>query len=285
MSSRKRSERAHRFHPRNALARWLRQHPYTGRYLRTGAIGLFLLGSMVAFAIVLIGQPAPSTSTASQTPDQSFGNTTTQPGNSTPHPSWVGIKSTQSSDIIAAARATTTFQTVLASQTPLGNALRTGTLGTPVLVRAYRPTPGMLDTWVIPVLRGSDAQVVALLDFAYDKAQKRVRATSFAGPFAPGDPAYGQPFPRLTMQEALNQMQSKRHISAMASAQPQLIYFPIDLDKTTGPNATIHWTGGGQFADAAIWLIPGSDAKDYLAGNDGQVYTADQLPLSPLAGS
>ncbi len=285
MSSRKRSDRAHQFQPRNALARWLRQHPNAGRYLRTGAIGLFLLGTMVAFAIVLIGQPAPSTTNTGQTPGQGSGSTNTQPGNSTPHPSWVGVKSTQSSDIIAAARATTTFQTVLTSQTTLGNALRTGTLGTPVLVHAYRPSPGMLDTWVIPVLQGSDAQVVALLDFAYDKAQQRLHATSFSGPFAPGDPAYGQPFPRLTAQEALSQAQIKRHISEMAGAQPQLIYFPIDLDKTTGPHATVHWTGGGQFADSAIWLIRGSDSKDYLVGNDAQVYTPDQLPLSPQAGS
>src|SRR5258706_7773569 len=41
-------------------------------------------------------------------------------------------------------------QNVFPSQTPLSTALRTGTLGTPVLVHAYRPTPGMLDAWVIP---------------------------------------------------------------------------------------------------------------------------------------
>lgn len=266
-----------------ALVRWLRQHPKAGPYLRTGAIAVFLAGSMVAFAIVLIGQSTTSSASVTQTPIQGVANSTTEPGNATPNPRWVSVKSTQSDDIIAAARATTTFQNVLAAHTSLGNALRTGTLGTPTLVHAYRPVPGMLDTWVIPVRQGANGQVVALLDFAYDTATKSMHATSFAGPFAPGDPLYGQPFPRMTMQNALSQAQNKRQVSEMAGAQPQLIYFPIDLDKTTGPHATVHWTAGGQFADTAIWLVHGSDAKDYFVGNDGQVYTPDQLPLSPQA--
>lgn len=284
MSSRKRSERMRQSRPTNAIASWLRQHPDAGRYLRTAAIGLFLAGSVVAFTIVLISQPAPSNTSTPQTPTQAGVDTTAQPGSTTPHPSWVGIKSSQSSDIIAAARATTTFQNVMTAQTPLGDALRKGTLGTPVLVQAYRPTPGMLDTWVIPVLQGGDAHVVAMLDFAYDKAQHRLYATTFAGPFAPGDPPYGQPFPKLAADEALSQVQNKRHITEMAGAQPQLVYFPIDLDKTTGPHASMQWTGGGQFADTAIWLVHGADAKDYFVGNDGEVYTPDQLPLSPQAG-
>ncbi|HEX8034001.1 MAG TPA: hypothetical protein VF510_09150 [Ktedonobacterales bacterium] len=285
MSNRKRSERARQPRSTNRLARWLRQRPYAGSYFRAAVIGLFLIGSAVAFAMVLIAQPVPSSIGPIHLPTLGQANTTTQPGNTTPNPAWVGVKSTQSGDITAAARATRTFQSVQASQTPLGNLLRTGTLGTPVLVHAYRPTPGMLDIWVIPVLQSADAHVVALLDFAYDKGQQRLHATTFAGPFSQGDPAYGQPFPRMTMQDALTQAQNKRHISMMSGTQPQLVYFPVDLDKTTGPHATIQWTGGGQFADSAIWLLRGADAKDYLVGNNGEVYTPDQLPLSPQAGS
>ena len=288
MSNRRRSERMRQLRSTNALTRWLRRHHLNARMrLRTAAIGLFLVASAGAFAFVLMTQLAPDHSGTVHSPAQAQANASPPQGNATttPHPSWVGLKSTQPDDIRAAARATTTFQNVVPSQTPLGTALRTGTLGTPVLVHAYRPTPGMLDAWVIPLLQGADAHVVALLDFAYDKGQQRLHATAFAGPFAPGDPAYGQPFPRVAMQAALGQAQSKRNIIQMAGTEPQLIYFPIDLDKTTGPHASVHWTGGGQFADTAIWLLRGTDGKDYLVGNDGQVYTPDQLPLSPQAGS
>jgi hypothetical protein len=276
----------------NALTRWLRRHNLNVgvQHLRMGAIGLFLVASVAAFAIVLLSPSAPNHSGTAQPPAQTQTQTQTSasPQRSsaaaTQQPTWVVAQSSKSSDILAAARATTTYQNVLSSQTPLGNALRTGTLGTPVLVHAYRPAPGMLDTWVIPVQQGADAQVVALLDFAYDTGQQSLHATAFAGPFAQGDPAYGQPFPRLTVQDALSLAQSKRNVTPMAGMRPELVYFPIDLDKTTGPQATVHWTGGGDFADTAIWLVHGTDGKDYLVGNDSQLYTPDQLPLVPNAG-
>ncbi len=289
MSNRKRSERTRWPGNSNALTQWLRKRNINAgwRHLRMGAIGLFLLASIVAFVIVVASQSSPDRAGTAQSPAQSQTSTSLPPSGpaATPHPTWVAVKSSQPSDILAAARATTTFQNVMTAQTPLGNALRSGTLGTPVLVHAYRPTPGMLDTWVIPVLHGSDAHVVALLDFAYDSGQQRLHATAFSGPFAPGDPEYGQPFPRLSMQNALSQAQSKRNIAEMAGTQPQLVYFPVDLDKTVGPQATVHWTGGGAFADQAIWLLHGADGKDYLLGNDGQVYTPAQLPLVPNAGA
>lgn len=112
-------------------------------------------------------------------------------------PDWVSLASTSPADIQRAARATTIFQDVFNSpQTMAGRALHAGTLGTPILVRAYRPTPGMPDVWVIPVLTSgatsaSAGHVVMLLDFAYDPANQRMRPLTFAGPFVAGDPEYG----------------------------------------------------------------------------------------------
>src|SRR5258708_22060797 len=160
VSNRRRSERLRQLRATGALTRWLRRHHLTaGMRLRTAAIGLFLVACAGAFAFVLMTQLAPDRSGTVQSPAQAQANASPPQGNATttPHPSWVGVKSSQPDDIRAAARATTTFQNVLPAQTPLGTALRTGILGTPVLVHAYRPTPGMLDAWVIPVLQGANA--------------------------------------------------------------------------------------------------------------------------------
>ena len=64
------------------------------------------------------------------------------------------------------------------------------------------------------------------------------------------------------------------------------------IDRLNDPVHPLHWTGGGQFPDLAIWLIPASavatstaasaaPAQDYLIGSDGAVYSPSQLPLAP----
>jgi hypothetical protein len=239
--------------------------------LRTAGIALFLAAAITAFALVLAAR-----SPSHQAAPAGAGNT----------PQWVALPSTAPADVTTAARSTPLYQEIVASaQTELGKALANGTLGTPVLVHAYHPTPGMPDVWVVPVLEGNDGSqhVVALLDFAYDAANRRIRATSFAGPFVPGDPEYGQPFPRYTASAATSHFASARVATMAPTAQPELVYFPADLDKISGTNPTIHWTGGGQFADLAVWRIPAANGQDYLVGMDGRVYASGQLPLAPNA--
>lgn len=197
-------------------------------------------------------------------------------------PDWVSLRSTSPADVLAAARASRTFQTTLAApQTELGRELRVGTLGAPVLVHVYHPTNGATDVWVIPALdtTAPGAHIVALLDFAYDAAHARMRAISFAGPFRPGDPEYGQPFPRASASQATTRFVAAHVSGAAPTGQPELIYFSADLDKIAGPNPSIHWTGGGQFPDLAVWRIP-AGAADYVVGMDGKVYSASQLPLA-----
>lgn len=247
------------------------------RYLRTAAIGVFLAGMIVAFALVLAAQP--NSTAAGPGP----GHSIAQNG-----PQWVSLSATTPAAIQSAARATRDYQDVYNSpQTPLGQTLHHGTLGIPVLVHAYRPAPGTTDVWVIPVVEASapGAHIAALLDFAYDAASHRIRPLTFAGPFVPTDPEYGQPFPRLAPTQAAALLASARHLPLAAGAQPELVYFPANLDAIAGPNATVKWTGGGQFPDLAVWLLPASDGQDYLAGIDSRVYTASQLPLAPNAGA
>jgi hypothetical protein len=234
------------------------------------------------------------------------------PLTSTPTPAttsaeWRPLTSTSPQDVLKAARSTHAYQEALhATQTSLGQALRTGILGTPVLVHAYRPKPGMLDVWVIPLLgptgttpgatvvgASGSTHVVALLDFAYDSAHHRIRALTFAGPFVPSDPEYNQPFPRISATMAQATVARIKGVKALLpGAQPQLIYFAADLDRLNAPNATTHWAGGGQFPDLAIWYIPGSTSANassvltttansgYIVGLQGTVYTPNQLPYA-----
>ena len=252
-------------HERRAARRRRGQIARRLRLLRTVGIAAFMLATIAAFVIALAAH----------------GDTTPrQPAAASPD--WVSLTSTAPADVLAAARSTRTYQTTLAApQTALGGVLRTGTLGTPVLVRVYHATNGATDVWVIPVTDAAapGAHIVALLDFAYDAAHSRIRATTFAGPFQPGDPEYGQPFPRATASQATARFGAAHAGQSAQAGSPELVYFPAALDKITGPNPSIHWTGGGQFPDLAVWRIP-SGGADYLVGVDGQVYSANQLPLA-----
>jgi hypothetical protein len=213
-------------------------------------------------------------------------------------PQWVALAATSPSAIQQAARASRLYQDVWNSpQTRAGQALRSGMLGMPVLVHAYRPTPGLPDVWVIPVDsagapgvnlgQATGVRVVMLLDFAYDAAHRRLRPLTFAGPFVPGDPEYGQPFPRRTAAQALGVMGASYGASVVVGARAELVYFAANLAKLTGPQAQMTWTGGGQFPDLAIWrIVPaagGPAGADYLVGLDGRLYLPSELPLAPGA--
>lgn len=251
------------------------------RYGRTGAIGLFLLSMIAAFAVVIAA-----------TAGGAAGKSTTPPRPSGAQGQWVAIRSTTPADLLAAVKASSTYQAVIhAPQTNLGAALQSGTLATPVLVHAYRPKPGMRDVWVVPVRDGA-GRIVALLDFAYDAAGHRISALGFAGPFVTSDPEYGRPFPRYSAAAALSTFTRVKgpHV-LVPGAQPQLVYFAADLDRINNPAHPLHWTGGGQFPDLAIWRIPASAvatsaassvaAQDNLIGYDGAIYSPSQLPFAP----
>ena len=36
------------------------------------------------------------------------------------------------------------------------------------------------------------------------------------------------------------------------------------------------------FGPTPVWLVPGADGKDWMAGTDGRVYAVSQLPMSAL---
>ena len=247
------------------------------RRLRTVALAIGAVVAIGAFALAL-ASAAPSTGSAAGSQ-----------GSAAPAPNWVTLASTSPADIIRAARATQAFKDVYnAPQTLPGHALRTGTLGTPVLVHVYRPTPGLLDAYVIPVtapeLAPAGSHIVMLLDFGYDQVHGRLRAESFAGPFVPSDPDYGQPFPRMSAQQALARfMEQQGTVHQRGAAQTELIYFPANLDQLNNASHPVTWTGGGQFPDLAVWRIVVPGRPDIIIGVDGRSYGAAQLPLAPGA--
>lgn len=261
--------------------------PSTLRSLRFAAIATLLALSVLAFIVALFAPFGGTGPTAGNNGLGGRGAPTISPPTATAIAAaggWVALPSASPTAVAGAARDTPLFQLVAGSSQLLSKALQTGTLGTPVLVHAYRQIPGNTDMWVVPVYpkgsaTDSGAAPVALLDFTYDAADKRIHAATFAGPFVPADPEYGKPFPQVTAALALARLEGTRGIQPAPGTQPELVYVPIDLDKTTGPTATIHWTGGGQFPDMAIWLIHGADGTTYLVGLDEQVYTSSQLPL------
>lgn len=257
--------------------------------LSHGLLARLRLAALIIAAFVTVGAFAVVIAMATTSPAQSSSSTS---NGDQPSPGWVSLASTSPADIQNAARAASVFQQVYNTQTTLaGQALHAGTLGTPVLIHAYRPTPGMPDVWVIPVLTpgstsASAGHVTMLLDFAYDPAKHRMRPLSFAGPFVASDPEYGQAFPRMNSQQALARFAAERSgganslsAAALASAQTQLVYFPVNLDQLNDPQHPGTWTAGGQFPDLAVWRVSMPGVADSIIGLDGRLYASSQLPL------
>ena len=232
-------------------------------------------------------------------------------------PDWVTLANPTPAAVLAAAQRTPLYRAAYdAPQTGLGHILRTGELGTPVFVHAYRPTPSMTDVWVIPVYPANTTQPpppviqttgaatpasavypLALLDFAYDVAHARIRPLTFAGPFAPSDPEYHRPFPALSAAQALivfshnlsaqgvHAVQQPGVAGVTGATSAQLVYFPLNLDAVVGPHATVAWGTDGAFADTPTWLVQGSNGQAYFVAADGRVLRATQAPYLPNAAS
>lgn len=246
--------------------------------LRTGAIALVLLISVVACVAAAAGVALTAAGKSASL------------GSANRGPQWISLRSSQPADVLQAARATSAFQAAShAPQTTLGRALASGVLRTPVLVHVYHPTPGTYDVWVIPVADAS-GRIVALLDFNYDARHQRLSANSFAGPFVSSDPEFGQPFPRLSLQQARATLAQRRtgasggggalSAAALAAAQAELVYFPANLDRLNDPRHPLKWSGGGQFPDLAVWRFAMPGAPDTIVGLDGGAYAPSQLPLA-----
>lgn len=187
----------------------------------------------------------------------------------------VSIKSTDASDIIAAVKQTTLYQTSAQADDLIGRALRSGHLANPVLVKPYRNDVGLGEYWVIPVVNQNNIPM-ALLNFTYDPVQKQIGAADFAA--VTNNMFYtAHSFPAISPTVALDVIARQQHASIRVGQQPELIYFPGDRKGfLQGKN---HWNGGGTTVIDPIWRIAGTDGQWHYVDHDGNAHLSTDLPV------
>lgn len=89
-------------------------------------------------------------------------------------------------------------------------------------------------------------------------------------------PRSGGSISEVTQGQALQMVVSQRQVAESSMDHPYLVYFA--LDPQGGSNNHTGWTGGGALPADPVWLVPTATGRPYVAGDDGTVYTVDQLP-------
>jgi hypothetical protein len=185
----------------------------------------------------------------------------------------IPLASQSPSDIIAAARKSTLFTVDRSGNGDYVKDL--SRLGIPQLIQALH-MPGKAsapDYYDIPIFDGTGA-TIAVAQLQLDAAHTSIIVAAIT--------TYAQPLPHDTLTHmssaaAVSAVQARRHIGLQTGRQPRLVYFPGD--RAAEATGKITWVAGGQMPYDPIWAVPGADGKDYIVGDDGQVYTLDQLPL------
>ncbi len=239
-------------------------------------LGLAVVG--LGAALMLMNQRPSSGSAASGSvanqAESRMANTQTTTGD------WIPLRSKAPADIIAAARQSSLFQ-----QNLTGNGdhvTNVSRLGAPLLVGALQPAGAAAgqypDFYIVPILNTSGA--------ATDAAELELNPTHTAIQVI-AIVTYSQPhehgaIARMTAAASIKAVQAQHHSALRSNTAPRLIYFPADAaSQGTGQ---VTWTGGGEFPADPIWLIPGSDGRNHLAGEDGRAYYQDQLPMVKAGG-
>jgi hypothetical protein len=156
-------------------------------------------------------------------------------------------------------------------------------LDTPVLVHSYGPHTGSQyyddDHWVVSV-RETSGRGVGVFDFVYDRANHRLRFSSF-GALGEQNPYAYQAFPYISTDMAGVQLKSQRNLSVQPGKQPELIFFPIDPRWRDRASPVHRWRGGGEAPMDPMWHLVGSDGHAYFLGVDLQIYVQAEMPMAP----
>lgn len=157
-------------------------------------------------------------------------------------------------------------------------------LDLPALVHPYHPADPNAgsdyfvdDHWVATVRNSAGAES-GIFDFVYDRANHRIRFSSYSV-LLPSNPHYGHAFPFVSADAAAAQLGAQRHLSVMAGASSELIFFPVAQD-WQGPQASHHWTDGGGSPMDPMWLMVGNDGLQYFVGGNLHVHTPKDLPIA-----
>lgn len=154
-------------------------------------------------------------------------------------------------------------------------------LDLPALVHTFGAKTGsdyfLDDHWVVSV-RDTTGKESLLFDFVYDRAHQRMRFSGY-GVLTPTDPQYGHVFPSMQASAALADLKGARGVLPMASRAPELIFFPI-AGGYIGPQATHHWSAGGESPLNPMWRIVGANGLSYFVGPNQHVYLQQDLPIA-----
>lgn len=186
----------------------------------------------------------------------------------------IHLHSQSPTDIIAAARQSPLFRV---DRSGKGDYLKDiSQLGTPQLVQALHGVGKIVapDFYVIPIFDGTGATVAAA-ELELDANHTTVDVVAIV--------TYKQPYAhdmltRTSAEAAARSVQAQRGIGLRASAQPRLVYIPLDsVARQTGK---IVWTAGGGSPAEPVWAVPGTDGQEYVVGTDDHVYALSDLPLA-----
>lgn len=154
--------------------------------------------------------------------------------------------------------------------------------GAPILSHPIRMHTGQdfndCPHWMLP-LYDVAGHLVAIADYVYDYPHKVVRFAD-SGQIFPSEPRYSNPFPYLSAEQAIALLKQQRNVGTRAHPAPELVFLPLDVGLPGHPGPAWNWRGGGAAPSDPIWLLAGSDGRDYLIGTDKRVYTLHDIPLS-----
>ena len=154
------------------------------------------------------------------------------------------------------------------------------TPGMPVLSHPIRIHTGQdfndCPHWLLP-LYDSDGHLVSLADYVYDYPHKVVRFAE-SGQIFPGEPRYSNPFPYLSAEQARALLKQQRDVGTNADPAPELVFLPLNVGVPGQPGPAWNWRGGGVVPSDPIWLLAGTDGRDYLVGTDKRIYTLHDIP-------
>jgi hypothetical protein len=189
---------------------------------------------------------------------------------------WVSITS-ESPGAVAAAIGKSEHFTMMQSH------YNYASLDIPALVRSFGPHTGIQyyddDHWVVSV-RDTSSREVGVFDFVYDRANHRLRFSSFSA-LGEMNPSAHQAFPYISADMAVAQLKSQRKLGVQPGKQPELIFFAID-PRWRDLTSPVHlWKGGGEAPMDPMWHLVGSDGRDYFVGVDLHAYVLTNLPFAP----
>jgi hypothetical protein len=241
--------------------------------------------------MVMIGHRKPSSATASNGPSQvttvpigygslnhvkgPCGNNAQQPACPTPQLNWNSVTSESPASVTKSIEQDVNY---ISMQSRFGYT----SLDTPILVHAFDAHTGISyyddDHWIVSV-RNASGMRCGIFDYVYDRANHRMSFSSY-GVITPVDPHHTLAFPYVSATTAIQALWNQRGLQVKAGVQPELIFFPINPSFPILTSPISKWMGGGNSPMLPMWLLVGSDGRNYFVGTDLSVYAQSTLPIA-----